>query len=177
MTAVKDGTLTEADEAIRAQLIVPEQRELFDYWSARCPRDSYPQRADISPADLRRLLPCISLLDVIDGDPVNLRVRLAGTRLRDYYGIETTGRMLADFDLGDQRDYWNAAYREVVTVGRPAQGVVPLSPWSQPHIFQFWLRLPLADAEGRIVMVLGHDAFMQSEKAHALAGASLLRTA
>lgn len=171
------GTLTEADEAIRAQLIVPEQRELFDYWNARRPLDSYPQRADISPADLRKLLPCISLLDVVDAEPLTLRVRLAGTRLRDYYGMETTGRHLHEFDLGDQRDYWNAAYREVVIAGRPAQGVVPLVPWSQPHIFQFWLRLPLADAEGRIVMVLGHDAFMQSEKAKALAGASLLQIA
>ncbi len=42
-------------------------------------------------------------------------------------------------------------------------------PWKQAGLFQFWLRLPLLNDEGRIVMVLGHDAFMQSTKANALA--------
>ena len=108
---------------------------------------------------------------------MRLRVRLAGTRLRDYLGIETTGRCLDEFDLGDQRLYWDTAYREVVEAGRPAQGVVPMTPWRQPHIFQFWLRLPLADDQGRVVMVLGHDAFLQSEKAQALASRATLRFA
>lgn len=117
------------------------------------------------------------MLDVLGPDPLNLRVRLAGTRLREYFGIETTGRHVGDFELGDQRGYWEEAYREVVAGARPAQGVVPLTPWAQPHVFQFWLRLPLVDAEGRIVMILGHDAFLQSEKAHALANRANLRIA
>ena len=169
------GNLTDADEAIRAQLIVPEQRELFDYWCARRTADRFPRRADISPADLRKILPNLSLMDVLAG--ATLRVRLAGTRLREYYGIETTGRLFNKFELGEQRDYWDAAYREVIEGGRPAQGVVPLVPWNQPHVYQFWLRLPLADDEGRTVMVLGHDAFLQSEKARALAGADILQIA
>lgn len=138
---------------------------------------SFPTRADIQPAELKPLLPSLSLLDVLGPDPLHLRVRLAGTRLRDYFGIETTGRILDDMELGDQRAYWTAAYREVVEGERPAQGVVPLTPWAQPHIFQFWLRLPLVDDRGRIVMVLGYDAFLQSEKAHALASRANLRIA
>ncbi len=53
----------------------------------------------------------------------------------------------------------------------------PLTPWNQPNIFQFWLRLPLVNDEGRISMVLGHDAFLQSEKAHALADRANVRIA
>lgn len=169
--------MTTFEQAIRAQLIIPEQQELYDYWRSKSSGGRFPTRADIQPSELKPLLPSLSLLDILGGGPLALRVRLAGTRLRDYYGIETTGRCLGDFDLGDQRGYWEAAYREVVEVGRPAQGVVPLTPWNQPHIFQFWLRLPLADADGRIVMVLGHDAFLQSEKAHALASRANLRIA
>lgn len=119
----------------------------------------------------------MSLYDVIAPEALQLRVRLAGTRLRDYMGVETTGRCVAEFDLGDQRAYWEAAYQEVVEGARPAQGVVPMTPWKQPHIFQFWLRLPLMDSDGKISMVLGHDAFMQSEKAHALAERANLRIA
>ena len=112
-----------------------------------------------------------------EGGEDGLRVRLAGTRLRDYFGVELTGHYLDEYDFGDQTDYWDAAYHEVVRTGRPAQGVIPLTAWNQPGIFQFWLRLPLANEEGRIVMVLGHDAFLQSEKAHALAGKANLRIA
>jgi hypothetical protein len=169
--------LTPQDQAIRAQLIIPEQCELFDYWRAKCSETSFPVRADIQPAELKALLPSLSLLDVLGAGGLELRVRLAGTRLRDYFGIETTGRRLDEFELGDQRGYWEAAYREVIEGARPAQGVVPLTPWAQPHIFQFWLRLPLVDATGRIVMILGHDAFLQSEKAQALVNRANLRIA
>ncbi len=134
-------------------------------------------RSDIQPAEIKAVLPSLSLYDVIGTEALQLRVRLAGTRLRDYLGVEITGRCLADFELGDQRGYWEEAYREVLVGARPAQGVVPLVPWAQPHIFQFWLRLPLMDANGQIVMVLGHDAFLQSEKARALVNRSALRTA
>jgi hypothetical protein len=119
----------------------------------------------------------LSLLDVLDEGALQLRVRLAGTRLRDFFGIETTGRCLSDLDFGDQRAYWQAAYEEVVTGARPAQGVIAMSPWARPHVFQFWLRLPLMNEQGKIVMVLGHDAFLQSEKAHALADRANLRIA
>ncbi len=168
---------TAAEQAIRAQLIIPEQQELFDYWRSKCRDGRFPGRSDIQPAELKALLPCLSLLDIVDEGSLRLRVRLAGTRLRDYLGVEITGHYLDEYDLGDQSGYWDAAYREVIAAGRPAQGVVPLTPWRQPHIFQFWLRLPLVDAEGRIVMVLGHDAFLQSEKAHALASRANLRIA
>lgn len=156
---------------------MPEQRDLFDYWCSKCPVDGFPKRADIEPSELRSVLPSLSLLDVMEGGPLRLRVRLAGTRLRDYLGVETTGKYIEDFDLGDQRGYWEAAYREVVEVRRPAQGVVPLLPWNAPDIFQFWLRLPLVDEADRVVMVFGHDVFLQSEKAHALAGRANLRIA
>ncbi|WP_324300982.1 PAS domain-containing protein [Parvibaculum sp.] len=169
--------MTQPAEAIRAQLIIPEQRELFDYWCSKCPDDGFPKRGDIHPFELKPLLPSLSLFDVLEGGPLSLRVRLAGTRLRDYLGVETTGRCVADFDLGDQRGYWEAAYREVVEGRRPAQGVVPLTPWKAPDVFQFWLRLPLVDEAGHIVMVFGHDAFLHSEKAHALAGRANLRIA
>jgi hypothetical protein len=157
---------------------VPEQREVFDYWCAKAPEGGYPTRADIQPAELRRLLPSLSLIDVVTDDGgERLRMRLAGTRLRDYFGVELTGHYLDEYDFGDQTGYWDAAYHEVVRAGRPAQGVIPLTAWNQPGIFQFWLRLPLANEEGRIVMVFGHDAFLQSEKAHALAGKANLRIA
>lgn len=123
------------------------------------------------------MLPSLSLYDVTGNGQLQLKVRLAGTRLRDYLGLEITGRTLADFDLGDQRDYWEAAYEEVLVGARPAQGVVQMVPWGKPEIFQFWLRLPLMDDNKNIVMILGHDAFLQSEKARVLTGRPSVRIA
>jgi hypothetical protein len=106
-----EDALTPQDQAIRAQLVIAEQVDLFDYWRAKCTDTRFPLRADIQPSEIRSLLPSISILEVIGEEDLQLRVRLAGTRLRDYLGVETTGKVIADFNLGEQRDYWAAAYK------------------------------------------------------------------
>lgn|GEM_PF-529910 len=155
--------------AFKAQLVTAEQRQLFDYWDARCIGEALPTRADIDPIDFPRLLPSISLLEVENAGQRHaehrVKVRLAGTRLRDMYGRETTGLYLDEF-LPPQNDgYWTAAFTRVISQGKPAQGVLSLEDLGQAGTFQFWLRLPLVDAEGNIAMVLGLDTLLVSEKA------------
>lgn len=156
---------------------------MFDYWRSKLPggsngaTDHCPRRIDIHPGEMRALLPSISLYDVMDDDPSRLRVRLAGTRLRDYLGQETTGLMFDELEQGDGRAYWEVAYREVIRSRRPAQGVIEARRPGGAQLFRFWLRLPLENEVGRIHMVMGHDVFLQSEKAHALAGRARLQSA
>ena len=126
---------------------------------------------------MRSLLPSISLYDVMDAETPKLRVRLAGTRLRDYLGRETTGMMLDEIAQGNDYAYWEVAFREVIRARRPAQGVIEAGRPGGAKLFRFWLRLPLENEEGRIHMVLGHDVFLQSEKAHALASRANLEIA
>ncbi|WP_137389949.1 PAS domain-containing protein [Rhodoligotrophos defluvii] len=135
-----------------------EQRQLYDYWAARA-GDRLPGRRDINPADFPKLLPGISLIDVMATDQ-RFRVRLAGTRLREIYEREITGLYLDELDWGDRRDYWVSAYERVVGTGRPAQGVVRGPRASKEHLVQFWLRLPLSSDARRIDMILCHDAFV-----------------
>jgi hypothetical protein len=54
-----------------------------------------PGRSDIRPEDLKSLLPTLSLIDV-KSDPLEFRLRLAGTGLYSVYGQEITGRTLRD---------------------------------------------------------------------------------
>ncbi len=75
--------------AFRAQLSLPAQVELFDYWMSLSKSGNLPAREDFSPADIPALLPNICLLDVRPA-PEHFRVRLAGTALRDVYGREIT---------------------------------------------------------------------------------------
>lgn len=144
--------------AFRAQLVVPEQRQLYDYWLSRWKDGDLPARADISPAHIPRLLPYISLIDVAD-TLEHSRVRLAGTRLRDVYDREITGLRIEDLDLGQKRDYWMAAYRHTALEGKPTQGIVRGPRVNKEHLVQYWIRLPLA-ADGGIGMVLGLDYFI-----------------
>ena len=146
--------------AFRAQLVVPEQRQLYDYWLSRSDGGSLPTRADINPAHIPRLLPFISLIDVEDELPQS-RVRLAGTRLRDVYDREITGLRIEDLDLGPKRDYWMAAYRHTAIDGKPTQGIVRGPRVNKEHLVQYWIRLPLACGTGQgIGMVLCLDYFI-----------------
>ena len=147
--------------AFRAQLAVPEQQKLYDYWLHRAAGRAMPTRADLSPSDFPTLLPSISLMD-IDPTTGRLRVRLAGTRLRDIYEREITGLHLDDFDLGDKHDYWMATYRRVIETGRPAQGVVRGPRVNKDHLVQFWLRLPLGQTDCGVTMILCHDDFVSA---------------
>jgi hypothetical protein len=146
--------------AFRAQLVVPEQRQLYDYWLSRSNGGSPPSRADINPAHIPRLLPFISLIDIAE-DLGTSRVRLAGTRLRDVYDREITGLRIEDLDLGQKRDYWMAAYRHTALEGKPTQGIVRGPRVNKEHLVQYWIRLPLVCGDGSgIGMVLGLDYFI-----------------
>lgn len=148
--------------AFRAQLVVPEQRQLYDYWLS-CGRDNrLPQRSDINPAHIPRLLPYVSLVDVSD-DLSQSRIRLAGTRLRDVYDREITGMTIGELDLGAKRDYWMAAYRHTAIDGKPSQGIVRGPLVNKEHLVQYWIRLPLASACGTAIgMVLCLDYFLSA---------------
>jgi hypothetical protein len=145
--------------AFRAQLIVPEQRQLFDYWLEAAGDQPMPERRDISPARLHRLLPSISLIDVAE-TVEDSRVRLAGTRLRDIYDREVTGLKITNIPCASRLDYWLAAYRRTIGEAAPTQGVVRGPMVHKEHVVQYWLKLPLRGADGKVAMVLCYDHFV-----------------
>ena len=142
--------------AFRAQLVLSEQREIYDFWRAAADGRAMPARADLDPSAIRHLLPGISILDV--GTRFDqLRYRLAGTRLHDIYGYEVTGQGVFDLRLGAKRRYWQVAYRRVVDERTPMQGAVKGPVAGRDHIVLFWLRLPLSDNDETVSKVLCHD--------------------
>ncbi|HTN96646.1 MAG TPA: PAS domain-containing protein [Nordella sp.] len=149
----------QGNAAFKAQLIIPEHRQLYEYWLLKAAGRPMPDKRDISPSHIPRLLPNISLIEVeMPGE--RYRVRLAGTRLRDVHDCETTGLYLDELDWGDKRDYWLAAYHRIAEEGKPAQGVVRGPRTQKEHLVQFWLKLPLTHGGDRVGMVLCYDAFL-----------------
>ncbi len=143
--------------ASRAQQILREQRDLYDYWRACAQGRRLPMRYDIDPVDIPHLLPGLSLLDTGE-DMSALRYRLAGTRVREIYGTEITGRTVFDSGLQHKRDYWRSVYRRVIEEGIGMQGAVRGPATGREHLLLIWLRLPLSGLSGRVERILGYDA-------------------
>jgi hypothetical protein len=158
VTKLADGS------AFRAQLIMPEQRQLYDYWLKIAAGRKMPVRADLNPAAIPRLLPGLSLIDVAH-DISKCRVRLAGTKLREIFDREITGHEIDALEWGDKHDYWLASYRRPIESGLPAQGVLKGPRSHKEHLVQYWLKLPLANAAGtKVEMLLCYDSFVPANQ-------------
>jgi hypothetical protein len=150
-------------KAFRAQLVVPEQRQLYDYWLELAKGGGLPSRAEFSPTRLPRLLPGISLVEV--ADPLdNCRIRLAGTRLREIYDREITGQCIGELGWGEKRDYWLEAYRRTALAGEPTQGVLQGPMLGKEHVVQYWLKLPLRTTGANVGMVLCFDYYVPASE-------------
>ena len=146
-------------EAFRAQLIVPEHRQLFDYWLEKSGKKAMPCRDEISPAHFPRLLPNISLIDC-EPKTGKFKIRLAGTRLREIFGREITGEYVDTFGIDSAPDYWSSICQQVKETTSPAQGIAKSPAGPNDHLVQFWLRLPLGSPSGQVEMLLALDTFL-----------------
>ena len=113
---------------------VRAHEEMFAYWASRREGGRLPGRAAIHPQHIKRHLPTVSLIDVIN-EPRDYRLRLAGTGLYGVYGQEITGRKLEDVCAGPAAAYWRGA----------------------AHLSILWLRMPLASNGRDVDMILGYD--------------------
>jgi hypothetical protein len=143
--------------AFSAQLILREQRDLYGYWRTCAGSKPIASRYDIDPIDIPHLLPGLSLLDAA-GELDTLRYRLAGTRVREIYGTEITGRAVFGAGFQHKCDYWHSVYRKVIIERTPMQGAVRGPVAGREHLLLIWMRLPLSGVSGAIERVLGYDA-------------------
>lgn len=145
-----------------AQLATPDaaakaHQGVFSYWASLRRDGRLPARADIDPARLKKLLPTVSLTDVLDG-PLDYRIRLAGTALYPVYGCEITGKGLRDIYSRETAGYWRTELDKVVRLRRPGVGCHNLAWRGAPHTSLIWMRLPLSSDGERVDMILGYDA-------------------
>jgi hypothetical protein len=153
--------------AFRAQLVIREQRELFDYWRACAKGAAMPSRGNINPAAIPALLPGVSILDA-GKQPDDIIYRLAGTRLRDIFGKEVTGKSVFDLEFGEKRNYWLAVYRKVIEERVPMQGAVKGPVADRDHVVLFWMRLPLSENSETVNKILCHDVTLPVSIAYEL---------
>ena len=148
---------------------VRAHEELFAYWASLREGARLPGRAHLDPAPIKRLLPTVSLIDVVQAPqgkaPAEFRMRLAGTGLYGVYGREITGKRLGEIYNSAAADYWRVELGKVAAEGRPAVGVHNLAWRGALHLSILWLRLPLASDGERVDMILGFDAVVGMSQA------------
>src|SRR6187399_3337460 len=97
----------------------PSIRELFDYWNLRRGRRPAPDRADIEPGAIRRVLADTFILsfDTAKGHPF----RIAGTRVCAAFGRELKNEGFLDLWTADGR---SLARDLIAVVAHEATGAV-----------------------------------------------------
>lgn len=95
---VADGHVINTFDPANAGKLHPNIKELIGYIQNNAENKARPKRKDLDPADIVRLIPNISILDIrYEGNEVmDVYVRLMGTAMVKVYG-EKTGKMLSDF--------------------------------------------------------------------------------
>ncbi|MDQ7247786.1 PAS domain-containing protein [Dongia sedimenti] len=94
-------------------------RRIFDYWCGKASGGRIPLRASIDPTELVDLLPCLMIVEVIEG---RFRYRLVGTEVAANAGGDFTGCFL-DAQNFANRDFYLACYREVLKGAAPVFGL------------------------------------------------------
>jgi hypothetical protein len=130
--------------------------EMVAYWASRRQGGRLPGRASIDPDHFKRLLPTVSLIDVL-GPPRGYRLRLAGTGLYGVYGGEITGRSLDEVYAAPAASYWRRELDRIVASRQPRAGAHSLAWRGAPQLSILWLRLPLAGNGLDVDMILGCD--------------------
>jgi len=82
-----------APPKIAAMVTAKACRDLVEYWAGLCPPGTLPRRSQVDPGAILPLLPYLYILGVADD---GVTIRLAGTALRQLYGLEMTGRDMLD---------------------------------------------------------------------------------
>ena len=148
--------------SVRHQILLPEQKAVFDYWRQKCVSGMLPSHRDIDPSFLSPYLPTISLTELCEGSAgTRYKLRLAGTKFYDLYEDEITGRYLDEIQSQEQQKYWDRIYGVMIKEQRPRVGVTNPGTPCGSHMLQFWLRLPLSCDGKNTTMILGFDKFMK----------------
>jgi len=128
----------------RGRLASSRQRVVYDAWQAIRGTKGFPARAALDLRAIKKALGTIALLDVLrenTGKPRGFRIRLWGTKLVDWTGVEATGRVITA-ETGPRVVL--RRLQRVVSTAAPlfAKGV--LVPWSPYDYKRFHvLALPL----------------------------------
>ncbi|MDP1554448.1 MAG: PAS domain-containing protein [Hyphomonas sp.] len=137
--------------------VTEAQRLLIAHWYECRTSGGLVPRDAIDPGIVRSTLACLSIVEISEiGEG---RFRIAGSRLRDIFGMDVRGRRVAEI-AGAHGECYALGLTSAIERGLPVGGVIETG--GRLHA---WLRLPVADEFGDLTMVLCHDELIASRRA------------
>lgn len=129
--------------------VTDSQKQLIEYWCSLRESSGLVRRESVDPGRFRSMLSSIS---IVEFDRFGTgRFRIAGSRLRDIFGMEARGRQIEDV-VGEHGEAFSLGLAAALERGAPVGGVI-----EQGGRTHAWLRLPLAGSDGQLTQVLCHD--------------------
>lgn len=135
-------------EGIRSALL----RSLFDYWQSKLRGRRLPDRADIDPIEIPKLLPNLVLVDVLPGRPDCFRYRLIGTGIVRVFGRDMTGRTTDDIPNPKLKKLAVESFLACRDAAAP-MGQEWLRPWTGVQDYER-VMLPLTRGSDEIAIIL-----------------------
>lgn len=141
-------------EEVRARIAAShaDVRAVYDYWLAKRDGRPMPRRADLDPAELKRFLPYIMLVEVT-ADARRFVYRLVGTAEVEARGNNPTGRAVGEAAFGAP-DEAVGTYDYVVRNKAPYCHRDPYEGPDGEMETEDIVYLPLCDEHGAVNMVL-----------------------
>lgn len=136
----------------------PAVKAMYGYWRSKCRGESPPRRADIDPLDFPRLLPHITLVEVVP-DARRYVYRLVGTKEVEIRGRDPTGRSVIEGFFGPSLDDALHCYDFVVATARPHYDDTPYITPDKRYSDDETLFLPLSDDGARVNRILVFGTF------------------
>ena len=93
-------------------------KQVYGYWRSKCEGDRMPRRRDIDPVEIPRLLPHLTIVEVVP-DERRYVYRLVGTKEVEIRGRDPTGKSVLDGFFGPSLDDALSCYDTVVASRRP----------------------------------------------------------
>lgn len=100
------------------QIIDDRHTALLHYWTGKRAQNAIPDRSDVDPIDIPKLLPDIGLLDVIDGGR-RFYFRVVGSNINRSFGHDYTGQYLDDVAPIGYSQFITLLYKKVVQARCP----------------------------------------------------------
>lgn len=145
----------------------PDIRLVLEYWQRKCAGRAMPARSDIEPSDLRRFLPHITLVDVVD-DPRRYVYRLVGTSEVELRAFDPTGKPVAEAYFATSAEEALKHYDTARTTRAPHYVADPFQAVDR-FIGEEDLFLPLSSDGDKVNMIMvfsiSRDLFQHSSRA------------
>ena len=128
-------------------------RELYLYWRGKCRDGRLPRRTDIDPLDIPRLLPYLTIVEVVE-DERRYVYRLVGTKEVEIRGQDPTGKSVAEAYYGPSVEEAHGFYNEVVATAQPVYDDSPFVGPDGRYNDDELLFLPLAEDGHKVSRIL-----------------------